>query len=454
MKENYTLTGSVKIQKIISSKYTHKITFNKKNLNKLFTYTTNIEDSEKHATASQETPSKLISAFSNTSPTTRLVALLELDNNCPKCHKRNKNAYCKHMISLTHGYQNTNGDLTFHASSEKISTLGESDVLKRLKTIPVGSFARARLDISVNTSPIKQEPEFNKKFGWNRAQGTKNYRSALKYTLKENTQLKNIKHFDLRDNNCPPVYDQGQLGSCTANAAAFAFQYEEILKKQPNVFLPSRLFIYYNERKVEGHVDSDNGATIQDSVQVLYDYGACDEKIWPYDISNFTTKPSQRAYDQALQHKVTKFKNIDQNLDQIKISIINYNPVVFGFNVYDSFRTIDEKGIMPMPKQDEKILGGHAVVAVGFDDTMKCFTVRNSWGESWGDKGYFYMPYEFITNPEYASEFYAITDISDEEDDEEDDEDDYEDEDADVDVDEDNDDDDMMVVSDGVKNQK
>ena len=254
------------------------------------------------------------------------------------------------------------------------------------------------------SSPTQQQT----KYGWNKA--GKYYTSTEKYILQDSHLSKIIKHIDLRD-ECPTIYDQGHLGSCTANALAFCYQYDELHQKERREFNPSRLFIYYNERNMEGHVLEDSGAEIHDGVQVLNTLGVCNETEWVYDISKFTIKPDESCYTNALLHKTSAYRPIQQDLSQLRLALIAGFPIVFGFSVYESFESPDvaKTGNMPIPQPTEKCLGGHAVAAVGFDDTRQVFIVRNSWGASWGDKGYFYMPYAFITNPDMASDFWTIT---------------------------------------------
>lgn len=223
-----------------------------------------------------------------------------------------------------------------------------------------------------------------------------------------------IKKVDLRE-HCPEVYDQGHLGSCTANAIAGAYEFDEIFEKESSIFRPSRLFIYYNERKMEDHVNEDSGAEIRDGVQSISTVGVCPETMLPYDITKFTEEPSPECYTTALHHKSVEYKRVDQTLEQLRQCLIEGFPFVFGFMVYESFESPDvaKTGVMPMPKEGEKVLGGHAVVGVGFDDDKKVFIVRNSWGDSWGDKGYFYMPYDFILNADNASDFWTIRRVVD-----------------------------------------
>jgi C1A family cysteine protease len=228
------------------------------------------------------------------------------------------------------------------------------------------------------------------------------------------TTLDNIKLVDLRS-TCPAVYNQDKLGSCTANAIAAAYEYDEIKQNEKDVFIPSRLFIYYNERKIEGSIDTDSGAEIRDGIKSISIDGVCSEDMWKYDITKFTECPTQECYEQAKNHKSIEYKRVVQSLEQLKQCLIEGFPFVFGFNVYSSFETkeVAETGDMPMPKEGEEILGGHAVCAVGFDDNRRVFIVRNSWGDSWGDKGYFYMPYAFITNTSKCSDFWTVRTVKD-----------------------------------------
>lgn len=222
-------------------------------------------------------------------------------------------------------------------------------------------------------------------------------------------KLNNIKLVDLRQ-YCPAIYDQGHLGSCTANAIAGAYHYDEIKQSETSIFTPSRLFIYYNEREIEGTTDTDSGAEIRDGIKSINDKGVCSEDIWPYDITKFTVCPSDICYTNAKTHHSVEYKRVEQTLDQLKQCLVEGFPIVFGFQVYSSFESpeVASTGVMPIPKDDEELLGGHAVCAVGFDDTKQSFIVRNSWGENWGDKGYFYMPYAYITNTSKCSDFWTV----------------------------------------------
>jgi C1A family cysteine protease len=217
---------------------------------------------------------------------------------------------------------------------------------------------------------------------------------------------------DLRS-NCPPVYDQGQLGSCTANAIAGALEYDQI-KQRETPFTPSRLLIYYDERKMEGTINSDSGAAIRDGVKIVNQQGACPEAEWPYDISQFAVSPPAQCYVDAAKYKAVVYQRIPRSLSLMKSCLASGYPFVLGFTVYDSFESsqVAQTGVMPMPSPGESVLGGHAVLAVGYDDSKQMWTVRNSWGSSWGAQGYFYMPYAYLLNSGLSSDFWTIRSVS------------------------------------------
>ncbi len=219
---------------------------------------------------------------------------------------------------------------------------------------------------------------------------------------------------DLRE-QCPEIYDQGQLGSCTANAISAAYEFDMMKEKEEFIFTPSRLFIYYNERKMEGNVDEDAGAEIRDGIKSVNKQGIVDEQKWPYIISNFTDEPPKKLYEEAKHHLAVKYQRIQQNLEHMKECLNEGFPFVFGFIVYESFESEEttNTGIMVMPKENERILGGHSCLVVGYDDDKKVFIVRNSWSSYWGDYGYFYMPYEYMLNEEYCSDCWLIQRVQD-----------------------------------------
>lgn len=220
------------------------------------------------------------------------------------------------------------------------------------------------------------------------------------------------KSADLRQ-HAPFPMDQGSLGSCTGNAIACAHMILQDIEHQKVTDI-SRLFIYYNERAIEGSIQSDYGAQIRDGFKVIAKYGAAAEKLCPYHIKDFRVKPSKAAYDDALKRQALKYERLDNtNIDILKSCLAEGFPFVFGFAVYSSFedRYTASTGIMAMPKAKEKMLGGHAVCAVGYNDAKRHFIIRNSWGDAWGFRGDFFMPYDFITKTDFADDFWKLSDI-------------------------------------------
>jgi len=211
---------------------------------------------------------------------------------------------------------------------------------------------------------------------------------------------------DLRP-GCSPVEDQGQLGSCTANALVGGYEFLEIKSGVP-FWDASRLFVYYFERYLEGTVGEDSGAEIRDGIKVLATYGVCPETMWPYVISKFTKKPCAKQIAEAKKHTIASYYRID-TLAEMKTCLAAGYPFVFGFSVYDSFESdeVAATGVVPMPGPDESLLGGHAVLAVGYDDSTGRFIVRNSWG-MWGDKGYCYMPYDYLTDRNLSDDMWFV----------------------------------------------
>ena len=214
---------------------------------------------------------------------------------------------------------------------------------------------------------------------------------------------------DLRP-DCPKeVYDQGQLGSCTANAIAGALEFDQIKQAIPT-FTPSRLFIYYNERVMEHTVGADSGAQIRDGIKTVGKIGACPETDWPYDIAKFTERPLAAAFKDAPLGKALQYQRVPQVLNQMKGCLASGYPFVFGFTVYESFESdqVAKTGVAPMPAANEQVLGGHAVLAVGYDDSSQRFIMRNSWGPGWGTGGYFTLPYAYLTDANLADDFWTI----------------------------------------------
>jgi C1A family cysteine protease len=224
------------------------------------------------------------------------------------------------------------------------------------------------------------------------------------------TAKRNPSKVDLRG-LCSRVEDQGSLGSCTGQAIVGALEFLEI-KNSVSSIIPtdlSRLYVYYQERVVEGTINSDEGAMIRTGVKVCNKVGICAEKLWPYKVRKFKTAPPATADADAATRKISEYLRIT-DLTGVKNSLAAGYPVIFGFAVYDSFESdkVATTGMVPMPTTKEKMLGGHAVLAVGYDNKSKMLIVRNSWGPNWADDGYFYLPYGFVTSRDLSDDFWTI----------------------------------------------
>ncbi|MBV8527820.1 MAG: C1 family peptidase [Candidatus Dormibacteraeota bacterium] len=208
---------------------------------------------------------------------------------------------------------------------------------------------------------------------------------------------------------CPPVYNQGPLGSCTANAIAGAIQFEQ-MKRHRHAAVPARLFIYYNERSTMGMTGFDCGAPNRDGIKTVAKQGVCDELVWSYDITKFREEPPHSCYAAASRHRVGEYQRLAQSLEQLRGCLADGHPFVFGFLIYESFehQAVITSGHAAMPAATEKQLGGHAVLGVGYDDVNQRFLVRNSWGTNWGLRGYFTLPYAYLTDQDLASDFWTI----------------------------------------------
>ena len=219
-------------------------------------------------------------------------------------------------------------------------------------------------------------------------------------------------HIDLRP-HFPPVYNQGHLHSCTANAIAGAVQYD-MMKEKIHPFPPSRLFIYYNARALEGQTDRDSGTKTRDAIKNVSRQGDCPESLWPYRITRFAEKPPRKCYRLAIRHKALEYQRLKQTLNHFQACLASAHPFIAGLKVFKSFEKhqIRHTGRGRLPRLGEKPVAWHAVLVVGYNDKDRRFILRNSWGKNWGLKGYFTLPYEYLLDSDLSKDFWTIRLVS------------------------------------------
>ena len=219
---------------------------------------------------------------------------------------------------------------------------------------------------------------------------------------------------DLRQ-YCSPIENQLSLGSCTANAAAGLVEYFE--RRAHGRFIDaSRLFIYKATRDLL-HWTGDTGAYLRSTMGALALFGVPPEEYWPYNVAQFEVEPSSFLFSFAANFKAIKYFRLDPTgtppatlLTRIKANLAKGLPPVYGFTVYNSISQAATNGKIPYPAQTDRVIGGHANLLVGYDDQMTitnttngatttgAFITRNSWGTTWGDHGYGYLPYDYVTH--------------------------------------------------------
>lgn len=282
------------------------------------------------------------------------------------------------------------------------SGTAESSLLNAGKSQPTP--AQPPLKTS-QTSSIKPMATRNHGYGWiPDIHDARDLKYAVSGPVTKNLPLK----VDLRA-NLPPVYAQGPIGSCTAQSVSAAFHFCQTKQKLYN-FAPSRLFTYYVTRDLEGTVNEDSGAMLRDTIKSINKFGACPESIWPYDVNKLMVKPTATCYDTASRHTAVAYYQVSQNLSQMKGCLAEGFPFAFGMTVFPAFESDDaaNSGVIGLPSPGEESIGGHAVLAIGYDDSQKVFIIRNSWGSDWGMNGYFTLPYEYILNPDLATDFWTL----------------------------------------------
>ncbi len=248
-----------------------------------------------------------------------------------------------------------------------------------------------------------------RKYGWKRQQPDHRdfrYRSLRRAVLPAKVDLRTAKNSRVP---IEPNLDQGGLGSCGPNSAALLLAFNQFAAG-PTAVLPARLLIYYFTRVLMGTTAQDSGVDNRTMLKALSKYGWCDEKLWPYTISKYRTKPTASAVTAAAKQKIVAYHAVEQTLDAMRLCLVDGNPFIFGFSVYESFESaaVEKTGDVPMPGTREAMLGGHDVLIVGYDDASRRFTFKNSWGEAWGAKGDGTIPYEYAADPDLAGDFWTI----------------------------------------------
>lgn len=254
-------------------------------------------------------------------------------------------------------------------------------------------------------------PKAQRSYGWKKPTACEGGCRAVRYVPPLHLLHSPPPRVDLRP-GCPPVYDQGQLGACTAHAWAAAISYDELREKVSGAVRPSRLMIYYLERELEGTVDEDAGAALADGAKALAKWGYCGEALWPYNISRFAQQPPAAAYTAAGKALLRDYAQVAQDRAHMQATLAAGHPIVIGFQVAQSFESdqVAQTGVYN-PQPGEPIVGGHAVLIVGYSAPAQVYYVRNSWSASWGMRGYFTVPMSVFEDPNVASDLWVCNTV-------------------------------------------
>lgn len=221
---------------------------------------------------------------------------------------------------------------------------------------------------------------------------------------------------------CSPIEDQGNLGSCVAHGVAGHLEFNELKdlrNKIPSVeefessFVTlSRLYVYANARLIDGTpLAQDDGTTVTSAITSIHTQGMCPESDWPYVESMVSVKPPESCYALGSDHRLTlDFKLDNTNLNELRECLASGYPFIFGITCYESMMTdeVAKTGAIPFPSYDEKSIGGHCMLCVGYDDATSLFKIRNSWGPSWGQSGYGSIDYKYLTDSDLADDFWTL----------------------------------------------
>jgi len=275
-----------------------------------------------------------------------------------------------------------------------------------------------------NSIAIYTDKLNNKKYGW--IPDLPDFRDI--YYVKKLAPKDYPKQIDLRY-NCPNIYNQNDLKCCTSHCIICLIEYnekkytirevnlrkriikikEETNSTKLNIFTPSRLFMYYNERKNNGTLDYDSGGSLRNAIKIVKNIGLCNENIWNYDTSKYKDIPHNKCFDEVKKYKSIKYYRLKHIIIDMKSCLLEGYPFAIGISIYESFNDahINKTGIVPIPKNNEKLLGGHSVIVVGYNDNYG-FLIRNSWGENWGLNGYCYIPFDYISDSNLTQDLWTI----------------------------------------------
>ena len=201
------------------------------------------------------------------------------------------------------------------------------------------------------------------------------------------------------------IYNQGDIGSCSANAICNQIMG---LKDYTDNTYPSRLYQYYNSRLLEGNIKEDTGATYRSAYKALSKFGFCDEKLCEYDTKQYKVEPSKECYDTANKSLIKKYQSLIPSIYAIEYAISQNLIVTFGTIIYDNFNDYDKTDfIIPYPKGGQ--LGGHAICICAYDHSKRLFKIVNSWGPEWGINGTAWMHYDHVIDQNYSFDFWTIS---------------------------------------------
>ena len=197
------------------------------------------------------------------------------------------------------------------------------------------------------------------------------------------------------------VDNQLDLGSCASDAMANAYELQ-VRRQAPENFVElSRLFVYYNAREIDNSINQDSGAYLRDVIKAVRDHGICSEALWPYNVENFAVRPSDKSFEDARSRSLRNYQRLDTVQDMIP-ALDQERPVIFGMEIYDSFMSVNaENPVVPMPGPNEQGHGGHAMCMVGYRLPEQQFLAKNSFGTAWGDRGYCWIPFEYLEQHGY-----------------------------------------------------